>query len=275
MASVGSGLKSVAYLLVLREQNPQLLNEFVHSFESLRRFHPELTVLVYHENTTLEQVEYLRSLPGLIDVPIAVDRSGRYRPHCVVQNDGFRFPELFVLASKIDVLLLTPGDTLFLDTDTEVMSSLNEVLVSDMPWMHESEGLLVEHDRDWQDARERVGWDSFGWRGDPDRLLMFNSGSIWVPEVCKTELYKAKLLLWSLMSVDATTRGDNRLDEQYAISIALHEASGYAMREIAPRVDHYWRERYDGSPPRYAERFAPGEYDALEFMADRQESATS
>ena len=119
-------LKSITYLVVLREQNPQILNEFLHSYRSLRRFHPDIPVLVYHENLTLEQLNFIRPLSGVMDFPIAVDCSGRFQPHRFRMKNGWGFPELYVLASKLDVLLLTPGDTLFLDTDTEVRAPLTE-----------------------------------------------------------------------------------------------------------------------------------------------------
>lgn len=247
---------SVAYLVVLREQNPQVLNEFAHSFASLREHHPDVPVLVYHDNFDVEQIEWVCGLPGVMEMPIGVDRSGRFERNRYVERHGWVFPELHVLAAKIDVLLLTPGDTLLLDTDTEVRASLDGIFGSDLPCMYESEGLLATHDRDLRSVLRAIQWHNLGWRGDQKKLAMYNSGVVWVPQAMKLHLYKAKELLWSLTNVPATERGDNRLDEQIALSIALQEASGYRLREAVPAVYHYWREKHEARTRWYEELFA-------------------
>ena len=86
---------------------------------------------------------------------------------------------------------------------------------------------------------------------------MYNTGSIWVPQSFKQHLYRAKEYMWSLVALPAHERGDNRLDEQIALSIALSEANEYAVSEVAPRVYHFWRERYENEPAWYTERFVP------------------
>lgn len=252
-------LATVAYLVVTGQQNPQILNELLHSFATLRRFHPDLPVVVYHQNLTAEQLGFVRRLRGVIDFPIAVDATGRYAEHGFRMKGGQRFPELRVLAAKIDVLLLTPGDTLFLDTDTEVRAPLDDVLASPVPWLHESEGLMRSHARGLRSVLAATNWQALGWRGDLDRLCMFNTGSIWVPQTFKHHLYRAKEYVWSLTALPAHERGDNRLDEQIAVSIALGEATEYVLGEVAPRVYHFWRERYENAPPWYLERFRAGE----------------
>jgi hypothetical protein len=250
-------LRSVAYLVVLREQNPHVLDELAHSFASLRRLHPDLPVLVYHDSLEPEQLEWLCALSGVIDMPIGVDRSGRFARNRYAERRGWTFPELHVLAAKIDVLLLTPGDTLFLDTDTEVRSSLCDVLEREQPAMYESEGLLVEHERDLRGVLAAIQWRNLGWQGDRARLAMFNSGAIWVPQRWKVCLYRAKELLWSLTTLPAAGRGDNRLDEQIALSIALQEACGGELGEVAPRVYHFWREKYESGARWYEPGAAP------------------
>lgn len=248
-------MRSVAYLVVLGEQNPQVVNEFAHSFASLRRHHPDVPVLVYHDNLQPEHLEWLRGL-GIMDTAIGVDRSGRFERNRYVERHGWVFPELHVLAAKIDVLLLTPGDTLLLDTDTEVRSSLDGIFATAVPCMYESEGLLATHDRDLHGVLAAIQWHNLGWRGDRQRLSMFNSGVVWVPQNLKVHLYKAKELLWSLTNVRATERGDNRLDEQIALSITLQEASDYQLREAVPAVYHYWREKHGAGERWYPEIFA-------------------
>lgn len=252
-------LTAVAYLVVTGQQNPQILNEFLHSFTTLRRFHPDIPVLLYHQNLTGEQLDFVRRLRGVLDFPIAVDATGRFPEHGFRMKSGHGFPELRVLASKVDVLLLTPGDTLFLDTDTEVRAPLDDVFASPVPWLHESEGLLREHDRELASLLAATNWTAMGWRGDLERLCMYNTGSIWVPQSFKQHLYRAKEYMWSLVAVPAQDRGDNRLDEQISLSIALSEATEYAVGEVAPRVYHFWRERYENEPAWYLERFTPAQ----------------
>ena len=99
----------MAYLVVTGQQNPQILNELLHSYATLRRFHPDLPVLVYHQNLTAEQLSFVRRLRGVIDFPIAVDATGRFAEHGFKMKGGQRFPELRVLASKIDVLRKIPA----------------------------------------------------------------------------------------------------------------------------------------------------------------------
>lgn len=256
-------LVSAAYLVVMGEQNPHVLDEFVHSFASLREHHAELPVFVYHHGLSGAQLAFVRRLRGVVDFPIAPDRSGRFRSCGWMMKSGELFPSLGVLAAKIDVLLLTPGNTLFLDADTEVREPLDEVLLSEGPWMHACEGLMRAHERPLASMLAATPWAELGWCGDLDRLRMFNSGVVWVPEPFKRALFRAKEYLWHLLDLPAEERGDNRLDEQIAISIALEEASGYGVREVAPRVHHFWRERYEGEPAWYRTRFSPTPEGAL------------
>lgn len=244
-SSVLPPLKSVAYLVVLREQNSQILNEFAASYESLRRFHPDLQVMVYHHHLMSSEIDYFNGLKNVMCFPIGIDCSGRFEENRYLELHGWSFPELYVLAAKIDVLLMTPGDTLFLDTDTEVLASLDECLDSDQPWMHKSEGRFVDHERDFSSLLDSVHWSTFGWKGDLEKLTVYNSGSIYVPQSFKHCLYGAKELLWAMAQLPGKDRGDNRLDEQLAVSVALQEAVDYQLQEIAPRVYHYRLEKYD------------------------------
>lgn len=235
----------VVYLVALRQQNSRILNEFAASLASLRRFHPDVPVTVYHSNVDAHTLEYFRGLPGVRPTPIGIDYSGRFAENNYLERHGWVFPELYVLAAKIDTLLLTPGNTLFLDTDTEVLAPLDDCFGSDVPWMYEFEGMFTDPDRNQKSVLEQVDFETFGWRGDPDRLAIYNSGAVYVPQRLKPELYKAKEFLWCLGQIPADERGDNRLDEQLALSVALQEAVGYEMRELAPRVYHYWLEKYE------------------------------
>ena len=238
-------LKSVVYLLVQGQQNPSIFNEFAYSFQSLRRFHPDLPVFVYHQNLILGEILYLRALPGVMDFPVAVDSTGRFSRNLYKETYGWKFPELEVLASKIDVILLTPGDTLFLDTDTEVKMPLDSCLASGRPMLYESEGSFNDHERDFKNTLDSIDFRRFGWIGGAGDLEVYNTGAIYVPESYKVHLYKAKELLWALGRIPGKERGDNRLDEQVAISIALGKACGGRVEEIKPIVYHYWKEKYD------------------------------
>lgn len=116
-------LKSVAYTIVMRGSPSNLLNEFDASYRSLRRFHPDVQVMVYYHNLNALELEYCASLSGVMTFAIGVDPSA---PQSVNQ-----------IHAKLDALLLTPGDTLFLDTATEVFASLDECFRSELPWLHD------------------------------------------------------------------------------------------------------------------------------------------
>ncbi len=248
-------LKSAVYLVVLREQNTQVLNECLHSMATLRRFHPQLPVFIYYDNLEPEHLEYLHAQPNVLTFPIGIDRTGKFVPNMYTQKYGWKFPELYVLAAKIDALLLTPGDTLFLDSDTEVKAPLSECLESRDVWMHEDEGRFVDHDRDFSTMFEQCNFGMLGWQGDREKLHMLNSGAVYVPEEYKLQLLRAKEFLWQLAQVDPEPRGDNRLDEQIAMSIAFQEATGHRVRCLDQVVDHYWLEKYEGDPARYVATF--------------------
>ncbi|MEM7198865.1 MAG: hypothetical protein AAF628_01265 [Planctomycetota bacterium] len=248
---------AAAYLVALGGPNPRLLDEFVFSFASLRQFHPELPVFVYHEGLPPEVEAFVHELPGTIPLRIAARQPGGFARNDYHRKYGWIFPELEILAAKIDVLLLTPGHTLLLDTDTEVHGALHEVLASETPWMHADEGLLAAQDgRDFSCVLGSEVWERFGWRGDLTRLRMLNSGTVWAPAPFKSELYRAKQYLWWMDQVPGELRGDNRLDEQVALSVALQEASGDGhVRSMAHLVDHYWLEKYEGPGPRTPRSF--------------------
>ena len=73
-------LVAAAYLVVTGEQNPAILDEFLHSFTSLRRHHPDLPVFVYHANLTDQQLTFLRRLRNVMDFSIGID-GHRFAPH--------------------------------------------------------------------------------------------------------------------------------------------------------------------------------------------------
>ena len=114
---------------------------------------------------------------------------------------------------------------------------------------------MRDHERELDSVLAATNFAGYGWRGDLDRLRMFNSGSIWVPQDYKAHLYRAKEFLWSLVGLPAEQRGDNRLDEQLALSIALEEACDYSVQAVSPKVYHFWMERYENEPPWYEPRF--------------------
>ncbi len=238
-------LKSVVYLAVLREQNSRILREFAASYQSLRKFHPDVPVIVYHHNLLAAELDSLDRLENLRCIPIAVDGPERLSEQRYLELEAWNFPELLTRSAKIDALLLTPGDTLFLDTDTEVLASLGDCFNSDKPWMHLSEGRFVDHQRNLRGSLSEVPWQALGWQGDAERMQVYDSGSIYVPQAYKMHLYRAKELLWRMATSPADDRSDNPFDEQMAISIALQEATDYELSAIAPRVYHYWEEKYD------------------------------
>ena len=231
-------VKCVAYLVMLREQNSRILAEFAVSYKSLRRFHPDLPVVVYHHNLMGAELDYLEQLEGVRCVPIGLDAGRMFSEQRYREAEGWNFPELFALTAKIDAMLLTPGDTLFLDTDTEVVAPLDECLSSDTPWMHMAEG---HPEGDTRDLFAQIPWQAMGWRGDLRRMRIYDAGSIYVPQACKHHLYLAKQLLWSQLR----PADQDQLDEQMALSIALQESVQYQLPEIAPRVYHYSREKRD------------------------------
>lgn len=267
-------IEAVAYVLILGEQNPHLLDEFYHSLLSLRRFHPELPVMVYHDGLDADQLAFITDLPYVMGFAAGVDRSERFARNRYDQRFGWTFPELFIHAIKIDVLLLTPGNTLYLDTDTEVIAPLDPVFGSANPWMHEDEGLLTQHDRDWTSVTEATNWQSMGWRGDPQQLRMFNAGAVYVPQAMKPEMYRAKEYLWALSAVPSGPRGDNRLDEQIAVSFALQEASDYSVSTLSPMIDHYWREKYEVVERRHPRYFTPELRDGRTVLVPPQPGET-
>jgi hypothetical protein len=245
---------SVAYLVVQGGPNLRLFDEFLFSFASLRRHHPHLPVFVHHEDLQPGALRALGELPGVLPMRIAArQEAARFERNDYDRRYGWQFPELEILAAKIDVLLLTPGHTLLLDTDTEVLAPLDEVLRERRrPWMHDDEGLLAAQDgRDFSSVLGPRVWQAFGWRGDLARLRMLNSGAVFVPQHLKPALYQAKEYLWAMAGVPGHLRGDNRLDEQVALSVALQEAvPDYDVRTMPHLVDHYWREKYETLAPR-------------------------
>ncbi len=245
-------LESVSYLVVAGEQNVNILNEFFHSLASLRRFHPDIPVMVYHDNLEREHLEMIADQPNVMTFAIGVDRSGRFVPNNYKAKYGWKFPELHVLSCKLDCLLLTPGNNLFLDTDTEVLQPLDQIFASNEVWMHKDEGLLIEQERDFKgNVLNTINWDAWAWRCDRNQIRMYNSGTLFIPQAMKVHLYKAKEFMWTLAMLPADDRGDNRLDEQLAISIALQEATNYNIRVAEDLVEHYWLEKYEAPTQRY------------------------
>jgi hypothetical protein len=174
---------------------------------------------------------------------MSADANGNFKRHSYYETAGVPFPEMEVLARKIDILSLLDSNVLFLDVDTEVRSSLNAIITSNQVHFHDREyvfsnSAIVEH----MNIFTQVDWHKYQINVLPSNTFMYNTGVIYIPKVVKCYLKDVRNLMLDLE--DVRTGETNRLNEQIAISIILQHRVGL-IQTASHLVKHFWSEKYD------------------------------
>ncbi|MCL4198873.1 MAG: hypothetical protein KJZ69_15405 [Phycisphaerales bacterium] len=224
-------------VLTIAVDHAEYVEQLHFCVSSLRQFHPALPVIVY-TNLNERMTRCLRPLD--VDIrPICVPR--RFARHGL-RAHGVPRPELDIVSLKVDLPARLDGDVLFLDADTEVCAPLDDLLSSDLPYLHDREYNLIDAEEAWM--RRIVGdlpWEQLG-LSPPAEPAMYNSGVLFLPSSMRTRCLR---LVRRMMKAISYLEGQeaNPHCEQLAYSLVL-PALGDVLT-CRKTIRHYWPEKYD------------------------------
>lgn len=241
---------AIVYLVVALPTTNHTVDMFIHSASSVRRLHPHVPVHIVHSGLD-PPVEKRLCAHVVCHGPVPLEH--HFKTNRYWEERGWALAELDVLALKIhalDIVAASDG-VLLLDVDTELLAPLDDVFASHWPRLACDEAAFVHPSGGFRDYTEFVRvfpWSSLGLDvGNGTWLRQFNTGAVFLPGALRGAVVRlAQRLLATIARVDPP-RGDNRLDEQLAVSLAAQLLTGIVSTAHVlsmPEIRHLWREKY-------------------------------
>jgi len=163
-------------------------------------------------------------------------------------NDG-NISSLDILVEKIIQLkdFDQHQDVVLLDVDTLFTDIVPEGYWDDQAVLWAAEYYITQF-RNLESVLPYIPWNKIGIEYD-NSFIMYNTGVVYIPKNRRKEICEKALWITDYLNngiFDPNDRYGNRIDEQIALSIAIHDAYGRQgkLKTCETFIHHFWEEKF-------------------------------